>query len=76
MANNVHLIYPVHLNPNVQEPVNLILGSLENVHLIPPQDYDFLFEKGVAAIYGPGTNIPAAAAEIIGIIGKQRLAAE
>jgi len=37
--NNVHLIYPVHLNPNVQEPVNLILGSLENVHLIPPQDY-------------------------------------
>ena len=33
------MIYPVHLNPNVQEPVNRILGGLENVHLIPPQDY-------------------------------------
>ena len=44
--------------------------------VIPPRDYDFLFEKGVAAIYGPGTNIPAAAAEIVSIIGKQRLAAE
>ena len=36
--------------------------------VIPPQDYDFLREAGVAAIYGPGTNIPKAAAEILGII--------
>ena len=33
------LIYPVHLNPNVQIPVNEILGETENVHLIAPQDY-------------------------------------
>lgn len=33
------LIYPVHLNPNVQKPVNAILQGLANVHLIPPQDY-------------------------------------
>lgn len=32
-------IYPVHLNPNVQEPVNKILGQQKNVFLIPPQDY-------------------------------------
>lgn len=32
-------IYPVHLNPNVQEPVYGYLGSLSNVWLIPPQDY-------------------------------------
>lgn len=32
-------VYPVHLNPNVQEPVNQILGGLENVHLIAPLDY-------------------------------------
>ena len=44
--------------------------------VIPPHDYDFLFEKGVAAVYGPGTNIPAAAAEIIELIQKRRLAAE
>jgi methylmalonyl-CoA mutase len=36
--------------------------------VIPPQDYDFLRESGVAAIYGPGTNIPKAAHEILGII--------
>ena len=33
--------------------------------VIPAQDYDFLQEAGVAAIFGPGTNIPAAAAEIL-----------
>jgi methylmalonyl-CoA mutase len=43
--------------------------------VIPPQDYDFLKAAGIAAIYGPGTNIPAAAAEILRLIEKQRLAA-
>lgn len=37
--NDVQVIYPVHLNPNVQQPVNDILGKLNNVHLIEPQDY-------------------------------------
>lgn len=32
-------VYPVHLNPNVREPVNRILQGLVNVHLIEPQDY-------------------------------------
>ena len=32
-------VYPVHLNPNVQEPVYGLLGELDNVHLIPPLDY-------------------------------------
>ena len=32
-------VYPVHLNPNVQEPVNRLLKGSGNVHLIPPQDY-------------------------------------
>jgi methylmalonyl-CoA mutase len=36
--------------------------------VIPAQDYEFLKKAGVAAIYGPGTNIPAAAAEILGIL--------
>ena len=43
--------------------------------VIPPKDYDFLKKAGVAAIYGPGTNIPHAAAEILSLIQKQRLAA-
>jgi UDP-N-acetylglucosamine 2-epimerase (non-hydrolysing) len=32
-------VYPVHLNPNVQEPVHRMLGQLPNVHLVPPVDY-------------------------------------
>ena len=36
--------------------------------VIPAQDYDFLKKAGVAAIYGPGTNIPAAAAEILSFL--------
>jgi methylmalonyl-CoA mutase len=42
---------------------------------IPPQDYDFLKNAGVSAIFGPGTNIPAAAAEILSLIRQHRLAA-
>jgi methylmalonyl-CoA mutase len=33
--------------------------------VIPPQDYDMLYQAGVAAIYGPGANIPKAAADIL-----------
>ena len=36
---NVEIVYPVHLNPNVQTIVHERLGSLANVHLIPPVDY-------------------------------------
>lgn len=32
-------IYPLHLNPNVFKPANDVLGTVPNVHLIPPQDY-------------------------------------
>lgn len=35
----VQVVYPVHLNPNVQEPVRRILGNIGNVHLIEPLDY-------------------------------------
>jgi methylmalonyl-CoA mutase len=43
--------------------------------VIPSKDYDFLKKAGVAAIFGPGTNIPAAAAEILSLIQKRRMAA-
>jgi len=36
---DIHIIYPVHLNPNVREPVNRILSNLNNVHLIEPMEY-------------------------------------
>ena len=39
--------------------------------VIPPQDYDELLDKGVAAIFGPGTNILEAAEEVLGKIQRQ-----
>ncbi|WP_168418323.1 non-hydrolyzing UDP-N-acetylglucosamine 2-epimerase [Acinetobacter towneri] len=36
----IHFIYPVHLNPNVQEPVKRLLGNLSNIHLIEPLGYE------------------------------------
>ena len=36
---DLQIVYPVHLNPNVQEPVNRILGERSGVHLIEPQEY-------------------------------------
>jgi len=37
--SDVQIVYPVHLNPNVQEPVNRLLKSISNVTLIEPQQY-------------------------------------
>ena len=39
-----HIVYPVHLNPNVREPVYEILGTKQNIHLMAPLEYlPFLF---------------------------------
>ena len=40
--------------------------------VIPPQDYDSLLAAGASAIYGPGTNIPEAAGEILRLIEQRR----
>ncbi len=40
--------------------------------VIPQQDYDFLYKNGVKAIFGPGTNIPAAAKDILNLIRAAR----
>ncbi|MBT4932612.1 MAG: methylmalonyl-CoA mutase [Rhodospirillaceae bacterium] len=52
------------------EDIIIICGGV-----IPARDYDFLHDAGVSGIYGPGTHIPTAAAEILGIIEKTRKAA-
>jgi UDP-N-acetylglucosamine 2-epimerase (non-hydrolysing) len=44
----IQIVYPVHLNPNVQKPVYSILGNIKNIHLISPLDYEpfvFLMNK-------------------------------
>jgi UDP-N-acetylglucosamine 2-epimerase (non-hydrolysing) len=55
--NNLHIIYPVHLNPNVKKPVNSILAGKENVHLIEPLDYlhfVYLMEKSYLILTDSG----------------------
>lgn len=37
---DVEVIYPIHLNPHVQNPANRILGRIDRVHLVPPLDYE------------------------------------
>lgn len=39
MRNDIEIVYPVHLNPNVQEPVSRLLNSSARIHLIEPVDY-------------------------------------
>jgi methylmalonyl-CoA mutase len=43
--------------------------------VIPPQDYEMLLAAGVAAIFGPGTNIPAAARKVLAVLRARRTAA-
>ena len=38
-AGSVQLIYPVHMNPNVEKPVRKMLGQIENISLLPPLEY-------------------------------------
>jgi UDP-N-acetylglucosamine 2-epimerase (non-hydrolysing) len=38
-AKDVHIVYPVHLNPNIQEPVHRLLGDVPNISLLSPLDY-------------------------------------
>jgi UDP-N-acetylglucosamine 2-epimerase (non-hydrolysing) len=37
---DLHIVYPVHLNPNVREPVYRIIGGMNRVHLIEPLEYE------------------------------------
>jgi UDP-N-acetylglucosamine 2-epimerase (non-hydrolysing) len=41
---DVQIVYPVHLNPNVQEPVRRIISGMDRIHLIEPIEYEpFVF---------------------------------
>ena len=49
--DDVEIVYPVHLNPNVKGPVEEKLSSFSNVHLIPPQEYlPFVYLMSRAAV--------------------------
>ncbi len=55
--DEVEIVYPVHLNPNVRKPVFEILGNLDNLHLIDPVDYPtliYLLEKSYLVLTDSG----------------------
>ena len=49
------------------EDILVICGGV-----IPQQDYQYLYDRGVKAIFGPGTNIPNAARDILRMIAQAR----
>ncbi len=54
---DVHIVYPVHLNPNVQKPVKEMLSDIPNVHLIEPLQYEqfiYMMDKSYFIITDSG----------------------
>jgi len=54
---NIDIVYPVHLNPNVQKPVQELLSGIENVYLIKPLQYEqfvYMMEKSLFIITDSG----------------------
>jgi UDP-N-acetylglucosamine 2-epimerase (non-hydrolysing) len=54
---NINIIYPVHLNPNVQKPVYELLSNIPNIHLIEPLQYEefiYLMDKSYLVITDSG----------------------
>ncbi len=55
--DDVSIVYPVHLNPNVQGPVKRILSGIKNVYLIEPLEYEqfvFLMNKSYLILTDSG----------------------
>jgi methylmalonyl-CoA mutase len=85
VENDVHIVAASSLAAGHKTLVPTLIGELKaqgagdilvvTGGVIPQQDYDFLYQAGVAAVYGPGTNIPKAAAEILALLRQRRQAA-
>ena len=78
IENDVHIIGVSSLAGGHKTLVPLLMDALKEQGgedivvvcggVIPPQDYDFLKKEGVSAIFGPGTNIPKAATNILSLV--------
>ena len=85
VENDVHIIGVSSQAAGHRTLVPQLIEALKREHagdivvvcggVIPPQDYEALQAVGVSAIYGPGTNIPSAANEILGLIKRKQLVA-
>jgi methylmalonyl-CoA mutase len=83
VENDVHVIGVSSLAAGHKTLVPQLIAALKKDNaedilvvcggVIPPQDYELLISQGVAAVYGPGTNIISAAAEMINMIKERNL---
>ena len=73
MAAGHNTLVPELINMLQEFNANEILVVCGGV--IPPYDYEFLKNAGVAAVFGPGTNIPSAATKVIELIRQRSKAA-
>jgi UDP-N-acetylglucosamine 2-epimerase (non-hydrolysing) len=56
-SEEVEILYPVHLNPNIKGPVHEILGGIPNIHLVEPLDYEafvWMMDKAYLVITDSG----------------------
>lgn len=82
IENDVHIIGVSSLAAGHKTLIPQLIAELERQGagdilvvcggVIPAQDYDFLYDAGVAAIFGPGTNIPKAAARVLEVLDKRK----
>ncbi len=85
VENDVHIVAASSLAAGHKTLIPTLIGELKAQGagdilvvaggVIPAQDYAFLTQAGVAAVYGPGTNIPKAAAEILELLKNRGKAA-
>jgi methylmalonyl-CoA mutase len=81
VENDVHVVGVSSLAAGHKTLVPALIAELEKLGredilvvcggVIPPQDYDFLYNAGCAAIFGPGTVIPEAARKILDLLFQQ-----
>ncbi|MCF8474085.1 MAG: methylmalonyl-CoA mutase [Emcibacter sp.] len=81
IENDVHIIGVSSLAAGHKTLIPQLIAELKKQNaddiivvcggVIPAQDYDFLYDAGVAAIFGPGTNIPIAAAKVLEVLGER-----
>jgi len=84
VENDVHVVGVSSLASGQKTLVPQLIAELKKLGredilvfvggVIPPQDYDFLYEAGAVAIFGPGTVIPQAAEKILEELNKRRKA--
>ena len=82
VENDVHIIGISSLAAGHKTLVPEVISELKKYHredimvivggVIPTQDYQFLFDAGVSAIFGPGSSIPSAAVEMLNLLLKNR----